>query len=423
MLEDHATTGRRPLRIGIVSQYFWPETFPINAMARRLADRGHSITVLTGLPNYPSGRIREGYGFTGPWRDQHHGIRIHRVPLVPRGQGSRLQLAANYASFAAASFVGAPTLLRGGFDVLLALQASPLLGVVGALSHRAVHGTPLVLWIQDLWPESLAIAGVKSRLVWRAMDQLMQMTYRRADLVFMQSKAFVPHAERYGVARERLVYIPNWADPVSEPMAAGGVAANGENLPAGFRVVIAGNIGEAQDVATLIAAARLLKGHPEIRICVLGDGRARPALQAAIEADMLHPTLQWLGTRPLAQMPYYFAAADALLLMLRRDRTMAKTIPSRLQAYLAGGRPIIAALDGEAQRIVVEAKAGLGVPAESPEELKNAIVRLYETSAAERNAMARAAADCARTEFDATLITDRAEAAFYRLADRAGNRQ
>lgn len=421
-MNAHVTGGNPPrLRIGIVSQYFWPETFPINPLAELLAARGHNVTVVTGLPNYPSGNFVGGYGWLGPWREKFGKIAVRRIPLVARGRGSRIRLAMNYLSFAVTSAVGVPAILKRNVDVVLALQASPLMGVVGGLTQRALFGTPLVTWIQDLWPDSLQLAGIESPLIWRSMDRLMRETYQRSDAILLQSRAFRAHTDRYGVPEDRTFYVPNWADPAYRPLDSLEIAAECAELPSGFRIILAGNIGEAQDIDTVISVARLLKGHPAIRICVFGDGRMRSALEEAILSDQLAPTLQWMGARPFERMPHYFAASDALLLTLRSNPTMAMTIPSRLQAYLACGRPIIAALDGEASRIVIENGAGLSAKAGQPAALRDAILALYDMSSEDRQAMADAALRCSRTEFNSSLIVDRVEACLYRLVRQAGN--
>lgn len=413
---DVAMRYERRLRIAIVSQYFWPEVFPINAMAEALAERGHTVTVLTGLPNYPGGRIIKGYGFGGPWRERHGEIDIRRLPLLPRGKDSKLRLAANYASFGAISFAMSPVVLRNGYDVVLANQASPLLGVAGALSHSWLFGTPLVTWVQDLWPESLKIAGMNSRLLWSSMHRLMAATYRNSRIVLVQSRAFAEHAESYGVDPMSIRYVPNWADKKFAPLDPEQYADQDQELPRGFRVVVAGNMGEAQDFDTLIEAAKLLKGHETIRICIIGDGRMRDRIVGQIAEHRLDPILTYVGYRAPATMPAYFAAADVLLLMLRNNPTMAKTLPSRLQAYLACGRPVLSGTGGEANRIVAEAGAGLAVPPQSPAELSQAMIDLAAMSRERLKEIGNAALTCSRTEFDSELIVSRAEACLYEAA-------
>ena len=151
--------AKRPLKIAIISQYFWPEVFPINQMAEALAERGHQIEVLTGLPNYPAGKPFKGYGLLGPWQEVRKGIVIKRVPQFSRGT-TRVGLVANYFSFALSSFFLSLVRLRGDYDVTLTNQPSPLLGVVGAFPQVLFRRKPMVLWVQDLWPESLEIAGL-----------------------------------------------------------------------------------------------------------------------------------------------------------------------------------------------------------------------------------------------------------------------
>lgn len=408
-----------PLRIAVVSQYFWPEVFPLNAMAKALAARGHTVEVLTGLPNYPSGVLFQGYGWWGPWRETtSDGLVVKRVPLISRKQGSSLQLAANYVSFALTSFFLAPFRLRSKFDIVLISQTSPLIGVAGGLALSYLRGWPLVIWVQDLWPDSLLMAGVKPGILWRAMDRLMRHVYRRAAAVFVQSEDFRSHALSYGVAQENVHYVPNWADPAYRAIGKEQLAKQDAELPEGFRVMIAGNLGEAQDLETLVDAAKLLKGHPTVRIIVVGDGRLRPWLEQQIEKFRLAPTLTYIGYREFASLPRYFGVSDVLLLMLRRDPTLAKTIPSRLQAYLACGRPIVAALEGRAKDLVTRSGGGIAVAAGSPGELSDAIAAMADMPAEQLARMGQASLRFSREQFDEHNIVDRVETVLQDLAEQ-----
>jgi glycosyltransferase involved in cell wall biosynthesis len=408
---------KRPLKIAIISQYFWPEVFPINQMAEALAARGHEIEVLTGQPNYPAGKFFDGYGPYGPWCEVRNNMTIKRVPQFSRGS-TRLGMAANYLSFAISSLFLSLFRLRGDYDVILTNQPSPLLGVVGAFPHVLLRRKPMVLWVQDLWPESLEIAGFNSRPAWKAMDWLMRLTYRLSDTVFVQSRAFADHAGRYGVPAKRILYVPNWADAQYRLVSLEEAETEDAEMPKGVRFVFAGNIGEAQCIPTLVEAATLLKGHPNIRIIVIGDGRMRPWLETEIVRRQLGQTLTYIGHRPGERMPHYFAASDALLLTLRKNDTMAHTIPSRLQAFLACGRPVIAALDGEARRIVIESGSGIGAEAENAASLRDAMLSFAALDDFERLAMAQASAACSLAEFDAGHIVDRVEEALHQIADR-----
>ena len=190
------------MKLLILSQYFWPESFRINDVAEGLAQRGHAVTVYTGMPNYPAGRFFEGYGFFGPLRESYRGTEVRRVPLVARGSGNRLRLALNYLSHAFFATVLAPWLARGRFDAILVFEPSPVtIGIPGRLL-RALKRAPLVFWVQDLWPESLSATGaVKSSTLLGLVDYLVKWIYRGCDLVLVQSEAFIPCVEAHGVPR------------------------------------------------------------------------------------------------------------------------------------------------------------------------------------------------------------------------------
>jgi len=380
----------------VLTQYFWPEAFRINDVVQGLIERGHGVTVCTGLPNYPGGRFFEGYSLLGPYRESFSGAQIRRAPLLPRGAGGRLRLALNYASHAASAALLAPWLARGRHDAILVYEPSPATIGVPARAFRALKGIPLVFWVQDLWPHSLSATGaVGNATLLRAVDWLVRWIYRGCDWVLVQSRAFEEAVAAQGVPRERIVYLPNSAETFYSRQLRSESAPERRELPDGFRVMFAGNIGAAQDFPTILAAAELLREHRDIHWVVLGEGRMRPWVEQQITARRLGGTVHLLGHRPAESMPRWFAHADAMLATLRRDPAFAYTIPSKIQSYLACGKPIIAALDGEGSRVVREAGAGWTAPAEDRQALADAVL---------------AASRCSREELDA--MGDRAETFF-----------
>ncbi len=421
MLNEHdSVTGKdKKLRIAVITQYFQPEIFPINPLVNQLARLGHSIEVLTGLPNYPHGRFYAGYSLAGPWREQMGQIVVKRVPMAPRGHGGKFRLAANYFSFAFFSTLLAPWRLRNKYDVILVCQASPLLAVLPALLLSRLRGIPIALWVQDLWPESLRVAKIRSKLIYRMMDRLMRLTYANSSAVMIQSRDFRSHALGYGVPDHKIHYVPNWADAGVLGEASANPTEDSEEMPQGFRIILAGNLGAAQDLETLVTACGMLKGHPRARVIVVGDGRMRPWLEAEITRRELSPILTYLGHRPAGRMGSYFRQSDAALLTLLPDPVLDRTIPSRLQAYLTHGKPVIAALDGEARRIVESSGAGIGVPALSPVELKNAIEKMASASSESIAAMSLAARTLSETEFNPDRIVPAVEDLLRNLAAKA----
>ncbi|MCC7483960.1 MAG: glycosyltransferase family 4 protein [Burkholderiales bacterium] len=392
------------MRILVVTQYFWPENFRINEIARGLAERGHEVTVYTGKPNYPQGSFHEGYGFFGRSREDYGGVTVVRVPLLPRGS-HRVTLALNYLSFALFACALAPFRVRGAFDAILCYEPSPVTVGLPALALRRLKHAPLLFWVQDLWPESLAATGaVRARWVLRGVEWVVRFIYRGCDRLLVQSRAFVEPLEALGVPGERISYFPNSAESFYRPTAAEEALGEGALLvPAGFRLMYAGNVGAAQDFETILAAAEHLKEHTDIQWIVIGDGRAAPWVRAEVARRGLERSVRLLGRHPAESMPRFFAHADAMLVTLRREPIFALTIPARIQSYLACARPIVAALDGEGARVVRESGAGIAVAAGDPRALADAVLAMARAPAEARADMGR----WARAYFDAHFAPER----------------
>jgi glycosyltransferase involved in cell wall biosynthesis len=279
------------------------------------------------------------------------------------------------------------------------------------------------LWILDLWPESIAATGaVRSPVLLRWIERMVRFIYRHCDRILVQSQAFVSHVERQGVSSERIAYFPSWAETLYEPAYGGMPLPDGVRLPEGFRVVFAGNIGAAQDFETILAAAERLKARTDIRWVVLGDGRMYGWVQDEVRRRRLSGTVHLLGRHPLESMPAFFAHADALLVTLRREPIFALTIPGKVQSYLASGRPIVAALDGEGARIIVEAGAGVVSPAEQPGALAEAVVSLAEMPKEDRERMGRRGADYYAAHFERGRLFDLLERWMQELAAGSASR-
>ena len=398
------------MKILVLTQYFWPESFRINDVVEGLAARGHEVLVYSGMPNYPGGRYFAGYGFFGPLRERFGKVEVHRAPLLPRGSGGPVRLALNYASHAFFASVLAPWLARGRFDAILVYEPSPVTIGIPARVLRALKRAPVLLWVQDLWPESLAATGaLRNRALLRATGSLVRWIYRGCDRVLVQSRAFVASLEAHGVPSERIGYLPNSAESFYRRVPRAAASAEESELPPGFRVLFAGNIGAAQDFATILSAAELMRNRRDIQWLILGDGRMRAWVQDEIRARGLQQTFHLLGQRPAESMPRYFAQADVLLATLRREPIFAYTIPSKLQSYLACGRPVVAALEGEGGRIVKEAGAGWAVAPEDPRALADAVLAAAATPGAEREAMGNRGEAYFREHFEREKLLSRLE--------------
>ncbi len=407
------------MRILIVTQYFWPEEFRINDLALGLKARGHEVVVLTGQPNYPKGKFFSGYGFFGPFHEEYHGAKVLRVPLVPRDKKQPWRLALNYFSFAFfASFLG-PWYCRGKFDVVFVYEPSPVTVGFPGVVFKILKRAPMMFWVQDLWPESLSATGaVKQQWILNCVAKFVRWIYRHSDTILVQSKGFTEHTLAMGVSREKIKYLPNWAEELYTPVVVEDDAPERQHIPNGFVVMFAGNIGIAQDFPTILKAAEALKSHKDIHWVVLGDGSEREWVKNEIEKRGLSESVHLLGRHPVETMPRYFALADVMLVSLTSDPIFALTIPGKVQSYLACGRPIIAALDGEGARIIEEARAGITCSAEDYRALAKAVLTMKDIAIHEREEMGLRGRLYYETHFNRAILIDRVESLMQALCKK-----
>lgn len=389
------------LRVLILSQYFWPESFIINDIARTLDEQGHEVVVATGKPNYPDGKVFEGYRAWGTQRERYlNRVDVVRVPLWPRGQGGAKNLVLNYLSFVLAGLTFFPWMLRKReFDAILVFAPSPITQVIPAIPLKWLKKAKLALWVQDLWPESLSATGfVKNPKLLRAVGGVVKAVYRHCDTLLVQSRAFIEPVARYA-DRDKIHYYPNSMD-TRAPGALVSIPQDlSELLQSKFCVVFAGNLGTAQALETLVQAAVHLRDDPQIRLVLVGSGSRLAWLKAQQQALGID-NLVLAGRFPPEAMPQIFEQSAALLVSLNDEEAFAQTIPSKIQAYLAAGRPIIASMNGEGARVVCEARAGLASPAEQVLPLVANIRCIKALGAAERAAMGASGKAYFDTNFD-----------------------
>lgn len=377
------------LKILVVTQYFWPENFRINDLVRGLKDRGHEVTVFTGLPNYPQGEFYAGYSFwKGPWNEDYQGVKVIRSPLIPRGKKKGIKLAFNFLSFALFSSVLSIFLVKGRFDRIFVYEVSPVTVGIPGIVLKYLKKIPLYFWVTDIWPESLESTGIiKSSRVLGWVARLVQWIYYHSDKILVSSPAFIQKVKEQKVDESKIIYFPQWAESCFLKLDFEDHELPENEMPKGFKVMFAGNIGTSQSFETLVEAAIILKGHKDIKWVVLGDGLMKEWVQKEIVKQGLQETFFLLGSKTLESMPRYYALADALVISLKKDPLFSMTIPSKVQSCLASGKPIIAAIDGEGARIIQEAQAGMICPASDPQKLSDAILNLYSMKEDERQEM------------------------------------
>ena len=347
------------MKILVISQYFWPENFRLNDLCIELSDRGHEVVVLTGLPNYPDGKVFTDFIASRDAYSTLRNIKILRVPLIPRG-GSKFTLLLNYLSFmVSCSIIGPWQLRKEKFDLVLVCQLSPATVAIPAIIISKLKKIPLVMWVLDLWPDSLnAVGVVKNKRIINFLQSIMNRIYQTCDLVIVQSKSFQQRITALTKSRTSVTYIPTWAE---EQFNQYETNVSIDKIDKHFNVTFAGNIGKAQDIYCIIKAANILKNHKDIIFNIIGDGREAARVKEAIDHYGLRNTVKMLGNHPLEKMPKFFSEADAMLVTLEKSETFAMTVPGKLQSYLAAGKPILGAIDGEARTVIEEANAGFCV--------------------------------------------------------------
>lgn len=389
------------MRILIVSQYFWPEGFRINDIAKTLVEKGAHVDILTGKPNYPEGRITEGYRAWGTQRETWEGATVFRVPLFPRGARSAWRLALNYLSFIFSGLIFGPWLLRKRpYDVVFVYGLSPILLAIPGIFLARLKRRKLVLWVQDLWPDSLSATGyIRHPHLLRWVERVVRWIYGHSDLILVQSRAFIAAVSALAPGKT-IAYYPNSVDATfGDPPDPGVILPKIRALESGFPVVFAGNVGVAQAVEVIVEAAELLKSYSEISFIVFGQGSRWEWMREQVAMRGL-TNLHLPGRFPVDTMPGLMQKAGALLVTLADEPIFAATVPNKTQAYMAAGRPIVACLNGEGARVVEEAQAGISVPAEDEKALAEAVLLLYRMAPEQRAAMGANGRQYFKTHFD-----------------------
>ena len=319
------------MRILVVSQYFWPENFRINDLVKEWVQRGHQVTVLTGIPNYPAGKVFDAYQAQPNAFAIYEGAEVVRVPMLPRGTGG-LRLMLNYLSFVVGSGIFGPWRLRGKpVDVIFVFEPSPVTVGLPAVWLGRVKKAPVVFWALDLWPETLAAIGVvRSPRVLSWVGSLVRHIYNRCTMVLGQSRGFLSSIARYCDDKAKIRYFPSWAEDVFTNVSVK-PAPEVPEWADGFTVLFAGNIGEAQDMPAVLDAAERLKDNASIRWVMVGDGRKSDWLQAEVVRRGLDKQVLLPARFPVERMPSFYAHADALLVSLKRDPVFSMTIPGKVQ--------------------------------------------------------------------------------------------
>ena len=340
------------MKILIVSQYFYPENFRINDLALELKKRGHEITVLTGLPNYPKGEYFEGYDDTKNCDEVWNDIPVYRCKLRPRKTGS-VNLIRNYVSFVVEANKKLKELQNKDFDLIYVFEVSPITVALPAIKLKKKKNIPVIINIQDLWPENIvAVTGMTNPIIIGLVNRMVNYIYRHCDLILTASPSFVSKIKERINDKDKVRYWPQYSTVNKTDEE---VSIYDKEY---FNIVFTGNIGEAQGIDLAIEAAKILKDK---KICwhFVGEGRSKEKLEKLVNEYGINDRVKFHGFHPEKEIPKYLKDADAALLILKPNPVFEMTIPAKLQTYLACGVLILGCVSGEGKRIIEESKAGI----------------------------------------------------------------
>lgn len=366
-------------RLLFICQYFYPEIFRGNDVAYDMVRRGIEVTVICGTPNYPKGKFFSGYSWFKRTHEQINGVNVIRLPIIPRGEGSKIKLLVNYFSYCLVASIYLPfhLLFNRKYDACFVQQLSPVMMSVPGVLFKKLTRKKLYTWVLDLWPESLkAAGGINNSHILNFFGRFSKLEYCNSDIIFVSSEGFAKNIMSKGDFANKIRFMPNWAEDELQSDDDLKIPA----LPDGFKVLFAGNIGEAQDFDNIVEAAKLLTQDDSIHLVIVGDGRKKEWVETQIKEYNLSNRITMLGRFDIKYMPSFFKNADCLLLPLKDDEIMNLTVPAKLQAYMTSGKPIVGMINGDAHDLINDIDCGIAVPASSPKALVDALLKMKTQS-------------------------------------------
>ncbi len=360
-------------KILVVCQYYKPEPFRISDICEEMVRRGHEVHVVTGYPNYPEGILYEGYGKGKHIDEIINGVNVHRCYTVPRQTGT-IKRMLNYYSFAISSTAYALSKKCKAsdgkvFDVVFCNQLSPIMMAHAAVAYKKKYKIPAIMYCLDLWPESLIAGGItRNSAIYKYFHGVSKKIYRAMDQILITSRMFSDYLQNeFSISADKIDYLPQYAEGIFE------VSESNKDTTT-FDFMFAGNIGEIQSIETIIKAAKMLTDKP-VRFHIVGGGTDLKRLQ---EFGKGLKNVSFYGRRPLEEMPEFYKKADAMLVTLKADEVLSMTLPGKVQSYMAVGKPIIGAINGETEKIIADAKCGYCGKAEDADELADNIKKFID---------------------------------------------
>lgn len=389
------------MKILVVCQHYWPEPFPLTDVCEALAERGHTVHIVTDVPNYPMGYIYPEYTKGQNRIQERNGVKIFRTFTIGRRNNTIFRML-NYFSYAISSTLFVKK-LKEDYDVVFTNQTSPVMMVNAAMAYAKKQNKKTVLYCMDLWPASLAAGGVKeTSVIYKIFGVISKYLYRKADCIMITSQMFRDYFKNeFGISDEKIDYLPQYADSIfSQKLTADSKDSEFIDL------VFAGNIGVAQSIQTILNAAKILQSYEKLRWHIIGDGSELENLKNMAQQLGLSNVI-FHGRKPIEEMPQYYSMADAMLVTLTSDPFISLTLPAKVQSYMAAGKPVLAAANGEIPKVIKDSGCGFCAAAEDAKGLADEVVRFLEYS--EKEILGKNASEYYKNHFTKDMFLDKLE--------------
>jgi len=396
----------------IFTNHFYPETFRCNDVAFELVKRGYEVKVLTGIPDYPQGKFHKGYSLLRRRCETINGVKVVRVPRIPRGSGSAIRMVLNYASgIFFFFFYGLYQALFYKYDCIFVHNTSPAFICLPAVLVKKIQRIPLDHWILDMWPESLAAGGIHNKTIYNMVEEMMGMIYHNCDILHISSMGFKRLLLEKGVPDYKIEYFPNFCEDTSSNTGFRSIP----ELPEGFKVMFAGNLGEAQNLENVLQSALRLRDEKDIHWVFVGDGRKKPWMDAFITEHHLEDTVHMMGRHPIDTMSAFFAQADVMLVSLADEVAFRLVLPAKVQAYMVNAKPILAMLNGEGQEVIQAAECGWSVNANDVDGMVDMVKHISKYSREDLRSIGNKGYTYYRENFELNMCMERLDKTLNKL--------
>lgn len=349
------------MRVLLVTQYFYPENFKSNDIAFELVKRGYQVDALVGIPNYPEGKYYKGYGIFKKRKEVINGVNVYRSFQISRGHGG-IRLMLNYISYViSACFNVLFFFVFKKYDAIIVHETSPIFQAIPAILLKKINRIPMYMWVLDIWPDAMRSGGgVKNEHIIGIVDKIVKWVYRNTDKILISSKRFTESILPKGDFKNKIIYFPNWSEDILT-MSHNYVIPE---LPSGFIIMLAGNLGKSQNLEAVVRTILELRDIEDLKWVFVGDGSKKEWLQTFVKEHSLETTVYVMGRFPFEAMPVFFEKANAMLVTLKAGFPhLGMVVPARLQSYMSAGRPVLAMIGDGGADVIKAANCGYAVPA------------------------------------------------------------